>query len=417
MRHYIAICVSTLLLSSCGGSSSDISAPISAAPPPVLVNPAPTVNAASSFAFGNGIYVTPSGNSLSTSSDGVTWSAPNPALTSRFSKVIYADKQFIAVGEKGLSATSTDGLNWSLRNTGTDRDLIGLEAGNGIYLALGSPNPLILLSQSPPSFALAGTDGKSWTVRELFLREPLRRAIFVNGKFTAVQPDGLYTSANGLDWTASTVPITVDQPNGTAAGILRTFAYGNGRYVVTVEYRTALGANTGYALFTSDDGKAWQRTFIGTPLTSQGRINDLIYAGGQFVVVGSNGLLLTSKDGVSWDKRNAGTSSWYAVSYGSNSWFIGGELGSLATSTDGVMWTKRQTDVTRGIYAFRFTTAAVYALLGRETTESATYDAGYGINGQRGTLNLMSVDGITWSFGPSATGEQFDPVRVDSAFY
>ena len=69
---------------------------------------------------------------------GVVWTVRNPPTPS-LRDVIYARGQFVAVGEGSTVLTSSDGVGWTRRNSGTDRNLLyGVAYGNGQFVAVGN---------------------------------------------------------------------------------------------------------------------------------------------------------------------------------------------------------------------------------------------------------------------------------------
>ena len=73
------------------------------------------------------------------SEDGVTWTQRVSGLTTSFSGVRYAGDRFIATGNAGVIALSTNGLNWS-RQVLSNLTTMYLESaayGNGRYVVVG----------------------------------------------------------------------------------------------------------------------------------------------------------------------------------------------------------------------------------------------------------------------------------------
>src|SRR5687768_14315686 len=52
--------------------------------------------------------------------------------------VIFAQDQFVAVGNRGVVRTSMDGSNWTTRATGTTVDLADIAYGNGLFAAVAT---------------------------------------------------------------------------------------------------------------------------------------------------------------------------------------------------------------------------------------------------------------------------------------
>jgi hypothetical protein len=242
-----------------------------------------------------------------------TWRVPNPPNI-LFRRVVFAQDQFVAVGDVGTIMTSTNGWRWILRNSGTPHRLqnilhsdhyvasgdggavvvsptaenwtaaafpstnkvAALDFGNDIYLALDhrgnffrSENALDWATVSVPA-PTGGTD-----------------MVFGEGLFVAVGPLGMIlTSTNGVDWA--------EQNSGTSGAIF-SVAYGEGRFV-------AVGADTGTLgiILTSDDGVSWFLQLVPKPL------EDVTFGDGRFVIVGGgaydeSGTSLTSDDGIYFD--------------------------------------------------------------------------------------------------------------------
>lgn len=138
----------------------------------------------------------------------------------------------------------------------------------------------------------------------------------------------------GATWTARASTIT---------GELLKVRWGNGLFVV-------LGgsATTGDEIETSPDGITW--TNRANPVTPAG-LNDLHFAAGKWVAVGSTGEVITSPDGITWTDRSAhsplagGAGSLYAVTYDAVAglWVAAGSTGDVLTTPnpDTTDWTPR----------------------------------------------------------------------------
>jgi len=65
--------------------------------------------------------------------------------SSSYRDIIWANNQFTVVGDLGIVATSTNGVNWVNRNSNTVNDLNGLtyNATNGVYTVVGDNNTII----------------------------------------------------------------------------------------------------------------------------------------------------------------------------------------------------------------------------------------------------------------------------------
>ena len=77
-------------------------------------------------------------------------------------------------------------------------------------------------------------------------------------------------------------------------------------------------------------------------------LRSVIYANGQYVVVGQSGTILTSPDGIAWTKQDnlpVGTTSILltSVSYGNGYYVTVGASGKAYYSSDGINWTEHAT--------------------------------------------------------------------------
>jgi hypothetical protein len=107
------------------------------------------------IAYGNGKFVVGiSDGQMATSSDGITWpfvpKANNPFYSvngsTRINEIAYGNGRFFAGGDNGLMAASTDGVTWTADTGWTDvtGDILGtskiyaIAYGNGKFIAVGS---------------------------------------------------------------------------------------------------------------------------------------------------------------------------------------------------------------------------------------------------------------------------------------
>ncbi len=77
----------------------------------------------------------------------------------------------------------------------------------------------------------------------------------------------------------------------------------------------------------------------------------VIYGNNTFVVVGVNGTILTSSDGISWTSKTSGTNYHLeGVTYGNNTFVVVGEWGTILTSSNnGVSWIESTFGITNSL--------------------------------------------------------------------
>jgi hypothetical protein len=186
-----------------------------------------------------------SGSLTKTASLRLTVSAPGgggagTTWTSRTSQgyslngVAYGNGRFVAVGNGGTILTSPDGVSWTQRTSGTIYPLYGVAYGNGTFVAVGGYFDYYGFSDymSSASTILTSTDGVNWTRRTSGTDNRLLGVTYGNGLFVAVGKDGtILTSPDGVSWTQRTSPEKRD---------LLSVAYGNGTFVAVGDWGTIL---------------------------------------------------------------------------------------------------------------------------------------------------------------------------------
>jgi hypothetical protein len=99
------------------------------------------------IAYGNGRFVAVgNGGKMAWSTDGVNWTAvtSHPFGTGGIAGIAYGNggnavSKFIAVGDKGNMARSTDGVTWIAITShpfGTDHDISRIAYGNDMFIAM-----------------------------------------------------------------------------------------------------------------------------------------------------------------------------------------------------------------------------------------------------------------------------------------
>lgn len=180
------------------------------------------------------------------------------------------------------------------------------------------------------------------------------------GVYARLTNGRLQTSENKITW--NDLPLVIPT-------FLRGITYGNGLFVaVGGSYVDEPGV-----IMTSRDGHTWIRRNVRNKINLSG----VTYNNGLFVAVGDAGTILTSTDGVAWKTRNSGTAAMLAaVASGKGILVAGGESGTILTSTDGVHWTS-------GNWG-----ASVY--VGKINCRAGVFVAA------SSDVTFASTDGVTW---------------------
>ena len=242
---------------------------------------------------------------------------------------------FVTVGNVGSILTSSDGISWTERTSGTTNNLYGVTYGGGLLVVVGD-NGTILTSSS----------GTSWTSRTSGITNNLYGVTYGGGLFVTVGDNGtILTSSDGTTWTE----------NGQN---LRS-NWGDAQYFKAVTYRNklfVLGGRNG-KIMNSPDGITWKQRKSGTSMDRMGvtyaptcgkvewkGLDAGLCKNGIFVSVGKGGKIITSFDGNWWVKRTFKGAGWiYAVTYGNGTFVTVGENGVILSSFDGISWLRRVT--------------------------------------------------------------------------
>ena len=257
-------------------------------------------------------------------------------------------------------------LGWSwVTPTPDGNTMSGAAYGNGRYLQAGGYG-----------IVRTSADGTTWTSQQVANVGLVRGLTFNNGKFTLLADNGVFRSADGVGWRYTGYLGSGTQliPVGTRAAAYDLYGLslisedgenmGSGiqvndpvagvglRYIFSLIFGGGLyvaggmdGAFYYGRIFTSPDGCTWTLRKSATGYTADTAIpySASAFGAGRFVVVGSQNLLLTSTDGITWNRGTvlpSGTAAWSSVAFDGNR-FVASEAGGLvATSPDGLVWTQ-----------------------------------------------------------------------------
>ncbi len=365
----------------------------------------PTIQPLLSVAVGGGTIVvvgssesTAEHNSVLTSSDGVVWTPrsltlPGPGVSPSMRAVTYGPSGFVSTGARSGVYTSPTGETWTSRTLPESRTFASVASDGSTYCAVGA-NGAVARS----------LDGATWTNVDTGL-DPNRywywtSVIHANGQFMAVGlSSAVITSTDCLTWTqrypADPLPI------GPATSWLSDVTYGGGLYVAVGETYPAPG-DVVPLILTSTDASTWTPR---TPAAPPGRqsLTTVAYGNGRFVAFGYEAVtnttfLSTSENGVNWTlepslmdpvwPENANK-----VIYAEGQFVVVGDR--IRTSPDGIHWTTRlDPTADNGDYYF--------------------YGVGHGGGrfaavGLRGAI-YVSDDGATWTPQTPVTGHDLNAV-------
>jgi hypothetical protein len=261
-------------------------------------------NSLGAVAYGNGRWVAVGdGGIVLYSLDSETWQAAPSVTTKDLYSIVFANGLFAVGGSERAILTSTNGIDWKSHSGAGASPNFGAAFGNGRFVLAGGSRIYISEEGDIWEPRLSPFDD---TVSGLTFGE-----VFVGVGYDDNDVGSIFTSTDGVSWTAQTVP-----PNEGLLGV----GFGNGTYV-------AVGSVGAAAV--STNSTSWTAATTGT-------INDLWgteYGHGAFVAVGWGGVILTSPDGSAWTQRSSGTTNaLYGIGYGNRQFVAVGRNGTILVS-------------------------------------------------------------------------------------
>lgn len=313
-------------------------------------------------------------SAIITSSDGINWNTSiSSGITNILKKVIFVDilSCFYIVSDSGVTAKSSDGINWEHYSQGGND--ITYSQKQGIFVM---PYFTTIDDKIYPTIKTS-TDFETWTSIVLDNLEDVRIMgvsysegldIFVaTGNYNTI-----ITSQNGTVWN-------IVQKNDDADIFLYTSLYSK-------EQKKYLVMGTDSLIYSSNNGINWIAT-----QNMRGTLNGVTYSKklDLYIGVGNNGLILASRDGTIWTDKNSNiTSNLKAVTYSEElEIFIAvGEYNKILKSDNGNVWEE--------VFS---TTFSSYKLNDVIYSEKLHIFVACGFAGTSGDI-MTSSDGINWDY-------------------
>lgn len=417
------------------------------------VIPSGTSEALNALAWSGSSFVAV-GDVLLTSPDGHNWTAQNPGTTKYLTDVLWTGSEFLITASSGVLVRG-NGAQWNAWQIVIggvllyDKTLRAL-AGNGENILIASSSDLFSTVdlQNLSMHSLRGVNDLLWT----------------GSRYVAALWEGrIAYSSSGSEWTV--VQTEFDRqdfrtlacsPSRVICGGGQGVLYGSRdgsqweclSYLPTrgYEYIEALaGGSLGYlavgnngSLFHSPTGALWrmvhheEKTFNGAAANGEAAngeaANDPL-----FVVVGKNGLILTSPDASNWTPRSSGTSAWLTDAVWGHGLFVAvGQGSSLLTSADGISWQARGPG---GLGDFRDVcwTGTHFVVVGPQATLASGDGASWSVVADKGgdavaghgtlwvsaerDIIRRSSDGLGWSESPQGPGSWFNDLAWDGSAF
>ena len=375
--------------------------------------------------YGDGKFVALSYEGhLSSSVDGVTWAASEVESVLEhggWKSIAYGNGKFVALGYMGYISTSNDGSTWAQPEQYAP-DEYGDSAGYNV-IAYGSNKFVVMDARG---YVATSTNGTDWTDLGAIsnLGNHGWEALTYDGeKFIAIGGDGYFSSSeDGVTWELSVLIPQLEVDTrwvSVACSESKIVTLGNSNYIgvysdvsgpmISAHFdvdqifdSTSTNAQSGIAIAGALDKKqtkliAGNNIEILEPSWSQAKtvsnldIHDpwgcIAYGANKFVIVGTDGYLSTSEDGLNWTLAEQNENLHYANSIGYDALvygdgkFVAESNSAISTSTDGITWS-----------------SVTYSsnLSGYDWKGMAYGDGKFVILGEDGFIST-STDGTTWT--------------------
>lgn len=365
------------------------------------------------LAYGAGrLVAVGAGGVIVTSTNGTAWTLSQSGTTNQLLGVNYVNNRFVAVGVLGTILTSPDGLVWTPRSSqGNQSNLQNTAFGNGRYVIAGQGGRVILTS----------TDAENWSILTSGPSQGTHLfgvAASASALVAAGQNGVVVSSSDKAQWTNRTTS-NLNQLNDVTYAQNKFMIVGNSGSVMTstdegatwtwhstsnvlttnvlmgVRYSPLANAwivvGNGGAIYTAADGN----TFMWTQQTSgtSSQLRKLAVGPSLHVAVGGAGTITTSPDAATWTLRTSGTSfQLNDVAYGNGKWVAVGLGGTVTTSSDGATWNA--------------------TTLGNTVLTSVNYLNGHFIATATSNAYFTSPDGVTWTGRTTGAGDQLNDAVI-----
>ena len=244
-----------------------------------------------------------------TSPDGLQWSVRSSG-TPALHGVGWSGTEIVAVGAGGSILTSPDGYRWSAQISGATETLNGVAASGTEFLIVGQGGVL-----------LRSLDGVAWARGISKTAQNLNGVTWTGSRFVLVGDGGTII-------TVLPSGTTTPRVSGTAANLTAIATAPSGKIV-------AVGAS-GTILVSADPAATWNPSGSGTNATLQA----VATADSNFIAVGTGGKILTGVNAKNWVIAQSRTAiSLAGVAWSGTIYVAVGAAGTFVTSPDGITWT------------------------------------------------------------------------------
>ena len=355
-------------------------------------------------------------NGIATSSDGITWTERNTALTGTKGSVAWSGRLWAVASSSNYVITSQDGVTWAAaRQIATLTNIGGITWNGTLWIATGT-------GQSGISAIATSPDAQTWTGQTTTgsgagTAVTSRRVLPQTDNFSArtlYAPELTVSTINGYPYTpgGGGSASTISSFNDLTASTLQVSTINGLPYTSAAptlsENFTVTGGNS---IFYSYDGVSW--IVANTPViptgTRYGTIawNGSYWLAGQSVVVSGGASIIRSADGINWISSTSPLPKIAGLAWNGSLWVAVGDRASggggagvgIATSSDGVNWTISANDPLEGDKKGVAWNGSYWVLVGNGGVGFAIATSYDGINwiGRSSPFNGKQAVGIAWN--------------------
>ncbi|WP_411169816.1 Ig-like domain-containing protein [Clostridium sp. MB05] len=299
------------------------------------------------------------------SSDGLNWEEVYTGVSTNLKDIIFYNDTYYLVGDSGTVLYSSDKYIWNKREVEISENILEMEvfkgeiymiSNNNLYkstnmkdfMKIKSVHSYISIEANDDKLVIAykdegvyevnpkyrgiylyfdtTSDGKVWSKKFIdeYDNSKLR---WGGGKFLMYSNNGLNSSTDGIDWTRSN--------NISKSGRPSDLIYYKDKIIII--FNEPYGNSN---ISKSEDGVNLQdiREFASAEMYT-----DAEWGNGNFIVVGNNGELLQSFDGVKWNKDKYGFREIVSTDYGPLGYVACGAYCKIYFSKNGDLWTIAET--------------------------------------------------------------------------
>jgi hypothetical protein len=284
------------------------------------------------------------------------WVSLANADTNALHDVEYCNGKFVAVGKGRAAVIHIDRKIRIVEQPAEYRgNLYGIDSDGMRFVAVGS----ISASQSGGGRLFQSPDMvTAWTENKSSFFDDLQDVVWNGERFVAVGRESAWSSSEGNNWAKHTTP-AINNLQGVVWAEGRFVAVGWSGSVIHSEdgetwfsgiessrlpnhfsdvthgdstfVAVAKESATAPGIAVSSDGIRWHGYRLNLPVYTE--LRAVTYGAGTFVAVGVNGLILTSKDGVDWNRVESPTSqNLNGIAYGNGQFIVVGQGGTILRS-------------------------------------------------------------------------------------